>query len=351
MINITTTKTDQSKLPQMDFNNILFGRQFSDHMFIADFKEGSWYNMRIVPYGNLSVSPATSALHYGQAVFEGIKAHRGDNGEVFLFRIEDNIKRLNYSAKRMCMPELPEEIFRAGLNALLEFDRGWVPNVEGTALYIRPFMYATDEYIGVKASESYRFVIFCCPVGSYYSEPVRVKIEMEYTRAANGGTGSAKAAGNYGASLYPAKMAQEQGLHQLIWTDSKEHKYIEESGTMNVMFEINGKLITPKSSDTILHGITRDSVVQIARSWGIEVEERRVSVEEVINALKDGTLTDAFGAGTAATIAHIGLIRYEDHDFILPPVEERKLSNRLRDYVIQYKCGRVEDIFGWRSEV
>lgn len=351
MINIATTRVEESRLPQMDFHNILFGRQFSDHMFIADYKDGAWTDLRIVPYGNLSMSPATSSLHYGQSIFEGMKAHRGPNGEVFFFRLEDNMKRLNISAQRMCMPELPEEIFRAGLMQLLELDKGWVPDVEGTALYIRPFMFATDEYIGVKASENYRFMIFTCPVGAYYSEPVKVKIEMAYTRAANGGTGFAKAAGNYAASLYPAKLVQEQGLHQLIWTDAREHKYIEESGTMNVMFVIDGKLITPKSSETILHGITRDSVVKVAQSWGVEVEERQVTVEEVVEALKSGALTDAFGAGTAATIAHIGMIRHMGIDYELPPAESRELSNRLKDFLVRFKIGQEEDQFGWRSQL
>ena len=351
MINIDITRTNESKLPQMDFNNILFGRQFSDHMFIADYRDGVWTDARIVPFSNLSMSPAASVLHYGQSIFEGMKAHRGDNGEVFLFRMEDNMRRLNISAKRMCIPELPEEIFRSGLAQLLDVDRDWVPDVDGTALYIRPFMFATDEYIGVKAAETYRFMIFTCPVGAYYSEPVKVKIELEYSRAAAGGTGFAKAAGNYAASIYPAKLAQEQGMHQLIWTDARDHKYIEEAGTMNILFELDGKLITPKSSETILHGITRDSAVQVARSWGVEVEEREISVDEIIEGLQSGRLTDAYGAGTAATIAHIGLIRHKGIDYMLPPVEERGVSNKLKDYLVQFKIGHVEDTFGWRTEV
>ena len=280
-----------------------------------------------------------------------MKAYRNSDNEVLLFRPEDNAKRLNQSAERMCMPEIPVELFMEGLTKLIDIDRDWVPQNPGSALYIRPFMIAIDEYVGIRPSDTYAFIIFTCPVNQYYSEPLNVKIEEEYTRAAPGGVGAAKAAGNYAASLYPAKLAQDQGFRQLIWTDAIEHKYIEESGTMNVCFIIGDKLITPKSSDTILSGITRNSVTRVAKEWGLTVEERKVTVEEIVEAMENGTLKDCFGAGTAATIAQIASINYRGKDYALPEVKQRDFSNKVYAYLDDLKNGRIEDPFGWTVRI
>ena len=350
-IEIKIQRTEKSKIKNVDFENIQFGQVYADHMFMADYKNGEWTNFQIVPYDYLRLSPANSALHYGQSVFEGMKAYRNVKGEAVLFRPMDNFKRLNISAERMCIPQLPEEVFMGGLKQLIKIDQQWIPNKPNTALYIRPYIFATDEYIGIRPSESYKFIIFCCPVGAYYSTPVKVKIETRYSRAFPGGIGFAKAAGNYAASLYPAKKAHEDGYHQLIWTDGKEHQYIEESGTMNVMFIINDTLITAPAGETILNGITRDSVLTLARDWGLKVEERRVSVTEVIEAIKNGSLKEAFGTGTAATIAHIELIGYEGEEYALPPVTERVFSNKVLKALEEIKTGLLPDKFNWLYKV
>jgi branched-chain amino acid aminotransferase len=292
--------------------------------------------------------PAMSAIHYGQAIFEGLKANRTVNNEVSIFRPDMNAKRFNESAERMCMPTIPEDLFVEAIRQLVALDDEWVTFREGHSLYIRPFMYATDELVGIRPSRTYKFLIITTPVGHYYSEPVNVKIEKSYTRAASGGVGRAKAAGNYAASMYPAMQAQKEGFHQLVWTDAAEHKYIEESGTMNIVFQIGDKLITPdENHDTILRGITKRSVFEIAEKWGVEVEERMITVAEIIEAAKNGSLKDAFGAGTAATIAPIAMIGYEDEKYVLPPVEERLLSNKIKKYLGDLKTGRIADEFGW----
>ncbi len=347
-VNIEITKVDKSKIESVDFSNLPFGKHFSDHMFEIDFADGEWGTPKIVPFADLKLHPATSAIHYGQSIFEGLKAQRGADGKVLVFRPDMNAKRFNESAIRMSMQPIPEEIFVEGIKTLLDLDRDWVSEREGLSLYIRPFMFATDDYVGIRPSQRYKFLIITSPVGAYYSEPVKVKIETHYTRAAEGGTGRAKAAGNYAASLYPAKLAAEEGYRQLIWTDAKTHTFIEEAGTMNVVFMINDKIITPsEEKDTILKGITKKSVLEIARDWGYEVEERQVTVKEIIQALKDGTLQDAFGAGTAATIAHISTIGYDGTNYDLPAIETRKFSNRVKAYLADYKSGLIEDKFKW----
>ncbi|HRN42111.1 MAG TPA: branched-chain amino acid aminotransferase [Vicingus sp.] len=345
---ILVEKTTQSRLPEVDFDNIVFGKVFSDHMFVADYKNGEWSNLKIQPYAPISLSPACAALHYGQAIFEGMKAYKNEKGEIFLFRPTDNAKRINVSARRMCMPEIPEEIFMSALKQLVKMDSEWIPSGEGSSLYIRPFMFASEQLLGVRPADEYKFIIFTAPVNSYYSTPVNVKVEMEYSRATEGGAGFAKVAGNYGAALYPAKMGQDQGYQQLVWTDSVSHEYIEESGTMNVMFQIGNKLITPNLDfKTTLAGITRDSVLTIAREMGVEVEERRVSVKEIIAAAKSGELKDVFGTGTAATIAQIVSITLKDERFELPPIEQRDLSNKISNKLLNIKKGREEDRHGW----
>lgn len=344
---IEVLKTTKSRLSQVDFRDIPFGKVFADHMFMADFRDGDWRNLRVVPYGKMQVSPATPAIHYGQSIFEGLKAFKNEQNEALVFRPLDNWKRMNVSAERMCMPYLPEDIFMDGLQTLLELDRNWIPTTDGSSLYIRPFMFSADEYIGIRPSLDFTFMIINSPVGPYYSTPVKVRIETKYTRAAEGGTGFAKAGGNYGASLYPAKVAQEQGYHQLIWTDSREHKYLEESGTMNLMFMFDDTLVTPILGDTILKGITRDSVLALAKHWGVPTEERKISVQELIDGLESGRVKEAFGAGTAATIAHIELIGHEGKNHYLPPVETRKFSNRVLAELDGMKRGTRRDAFGW----
>ncbi|WP_242927710.1 branched-chain amino acid aminotransferase [Pontibacter vulgaris] len=346
-LTIQTQQVAQSRITDLDVNNIEFGKIFSDHMLVSDYKDGAWQAPEILPYGNMSLSPATSAIHYGQAIFEGMKAYRSAEGEILLFRPYDNLKRLNLSAERMCMPEIPEDIFMQGLEQLLRLDAAWVPPTAGSALYIRPFMFATDDFIGVRPSSNYRFTIFSCPVGAYYGQPVKVAIEPNYVRSVEGGAGFAKAAGNYGAALLPAKKMQERGYHQLIWTDAKEHKYIEESGTMNVMFVIDDVLVTPAVSTTILDGITRKSVLQLARDLGYKVEERKVAVDEIVTAHRAGKLQEAFGTGTAATIAQIATIAYKDEEFELPPVESRTISNTIAQALDRIKTGQDPDIHNW----
>ncbi len=346
-VKIEITKTAKSRLQEIDFNNIPFGKVYADHMFVADYRKGDWGNLRVVPYGNIEVSPATPAIHYGQSIFEGLKAYKNNKGEALVFRPLDNWKRMNISADRMCMPYLPEDIFMEGMHSLMDLDRSWIPTVEGSSFYIRPFMFSADEYIGIRPSLDFTFMIINSPVGPYYSTPVKVKIETRYTRAVEGGTGFAKAGGNYGGSLYPAKLAQDQGYHQLIWTDGREHKYVEESGTMNLMFIFDDTLVTPALGDSILRGITRDSVLMLARHWGMKVEERKITVKELVDGLESGRVKEAFGAGTAATIAHIELIGHEGKNHYLPPVELRKFSNRVLDELDGIKHGSRPDPFGW----
>lgn len=346
--NIKIQQNTASKINSIDWDNLPFGKVFSDHMLEMDYKDGAWQTPTIKSFQNLSLHPATSAIHYGQAIFEGLKAYRKENGDVAIFRPDMNAKRFTESCKRMCIPTIPEDMFVKMVKQLVKLDSEWCPRKEGYSLYIRPFIFSTDDYIGIKPSDDYKFMIFTCPVGAYYSEPLNVKIEEHYTRASEGGVGRAKTAGNYAASLYPAKLGKEEGYHQLIWTDGKEHKYIEESGTMNIMFVIDGKLITPsEDSDTILRGITKRTVVDVAKSWGMEVEERNVTVEEIINAIKEGRLTEAFGAGTAATIAQINIIGFRGEKFELPAVAKREFSNKVYDYLEKVKRGLTKDPANW----
>ncbi len=349
--NLQIQKTAQSRIGEIDFNNLQFGKVFSDHMFMADFKNGEWTDSKIVPYGQIPMSPATSALHYGQSIFEGMKAYKNDKGEILLFRPLENYKRINISADRMAMPTIPQDIFMEGLKQLVNLDSKWVPTTEGASLYIRPFLIGTDEYIGVKPSDEYRFYIITAPGGAYYNEPVKVLVETNFIRAVEGGVGFVKASGNYGRSLYPTKLAQQRGYHQIIWTDARNHRYLEESGTMNLMFVIDDVLITAPLGDTILAGITRDSVLTLARDWRMKVQERKISIDEVIDAHKRGTLQEAFGTGTAATIAHISLIGFEGKDYELPPVEERIFSHRVAKELDNIRKGKIEDVHNWTYKI
>lgn len=350
-LNISLSRSSSSRLAETDFENLPFGKNFSDHMLVADYEGGEWKNFQIMPYGEIGMSPAISALHYGQAFFEGLKAYKHADGRVALFRPDKNGERFNKSAERLCMPELPVELFVQSIAALVDIDRDWVPGKENHTLYIRPFMFATDPYLGVTPSSTYKYIVLTGPVGPYFSKNLKVKIETEYSRASDGGFGFAKAAGNYGGAMLPAKKAMEQGFDQLIWTDARDHAYIEELGAANVMFMIDGTVVTPSTRDTILKGVTRDTVLQLVRKWGIPVEERRVSVAEVIEGIKQGRVSDAFGVGTAATIAPIAEIGLGDELYTLPEASERVFSNRVFDTLNKIRYGLAEDEFGWNHFV
>ncbi|MBW3127851.1 branched-chain amino acid aminotransferase [Hymenobacter profundi] len=350
-LDIPTQRTTASTLPQVDLSRLEFGQTFSDHMLVVDYRDGSWQQPRIVPYGPIEVSPANSALHYGQAIFEGMKAYKNTEGNITLFRPLDNLRRLNLSAERMCMPAVPEEIFMQGLLQLIRLDGEWVPSAPGTSLYIRPFMFATDGMLGVRPSSTYRFIIITCPVASFFNKPLRVRFEEKYVRSAEGGAGFAKNAGNYGAAMYPTKLAQQDGYNQLLWTDASEHRFIEESGTMNVMFVVDGRLITPAVSSSILDGITRKSVLQLARDWGMTVEERKVSSVEILEAQANGTLQEAFGVGTAVTIAPIAVIGYRGQDYELPDLTDDSFARRVSAALTDIRVGTAPDEHGWMVSV
>jgi branched-chain amino acid aminotransferase len=345
------TPIAQSRLAGTDFNKLPFGRVFSDHMLWAEFIKNEWQTPHILPYGKMEIAPSMLAIHYGQSIFEGMKAHRKDNGEIVMFRPELNFQRMNASAVRMCMPQIPEEIFLGGLVKLLQIDQGWVPTTSGSSMYLRPVMFGSDEVVGMHPSDSYTFVVMGCPSGPYYEKPLRMKIETEYVRAASGGIGSAKTAGNYAASLYPTRSAQNKGYDQIIWTDSAEHQYIEESGTMNLMFKIDGKIITPDVHDTILNGVTRRSLIHLAKHWGYEVEERKLSIHELRESLEKGTLEEFFGVGTAAVIAHMAAIGFNDKDFELKPLNEDGFALKAKKYLQDLCKGKIKDEFGWLYSV
>jgi len=346
-LDIKITKTDHSRLNETDFNNLPFGKTFSDHMFVADYADGEWKNLQVIPYGDISVSPAISSLHYGQSFFEGLKAYKHADGQVSVFRPDKNAIRFNKSAERLCMPTLPEEIFIQSIAAVVDIDRDWIPGKPNHSMYIRPFMFATDRFLGVAPSQTYKYMVLTGPTGPYFSKTLRVKIETHYTRSAEGGMGYAKSSGNYGGSMYPAKKATEEGFDQLIWTDAKDHQYIEEMGAANVMFVLDGKLITPSTRDTILDGVTRDTVLTLAREWGMPVEERRVSVAEIIEGAKNGKLQDVFGAGTAATIAPVGSISLNGEEYFLNDPKEREFSQKVLRKLDAIKYGNAPDNHGW----
>ena len=324
-----------------------FGEAVTDHMFVANFAKGAWQAGELLPFGNLSLSPMTLALHYGQSVFEGLKAYRTVQGDSVIFRPEKHWERLNITMERFCMPMLPKSLFMEGLEKLLTEDWAWLPTAEGASLYIRPFVFATDARFGYRVSETYQLIIFCGPVGPYYAKPLKVRVETQFVRAAEGGTGYAKCAGNYGGAIYPTEMAKKAGFDQVLWTDSKAHRYIEESGTMNVMFVIDGTLITPPLTSTILDGVTRDSVVQLAKYWNLPVEERKISVDEVQQGLLSGALTEAFGVGTAATVAPIATIGINDTLYQVSQGNHHSIANRIKSTLDDIRYGRIQDLFGW----
>ncbi len=344
---IQVRKTTHSKIGEVDFNNLQFGKHISDHMLVCDYANGEWHAPHIGPFGNLVTNPSTLALHYGQTVFEGMKAFRMQDGRINIFRMERHYDRFVRSLERMCMAVVPKEIFIEGLSQLVQLDQAWIPSEPGQALYLRPFVFASEAKFGVMIAEEYRFVIFTGPVPNMFAHPLKVKVETEYIRAARGGTGFAKCGGNYGGAFYPTREAKKQGYDQVLWTDAKENKYIEESGMMNVLFVINDTLVTPPLSDSILDGITRDSLLTIARDLAYKTEERRVSIDELENAFKKGTITEAFGAGTAAVVAPIGTIGINGVDHRLPEYTKTSISARLKLKIERLRTGKDEDKFGW----
>jgi branched-chain amino acid aminotransferase len=348
---IRIQKVRQSRLPEVDMNELPFGAFVSDHMFLCTYKDGAWQDPAIVPYQNLSLSPATIALHYGQSIFEGMKAFRMQDGRINIFRIEKHFERMSRSMKRMCMPVPSYELFEQALELLVRADKDWVPASEGSALYIRPLIFASEAKFGVKVSDEYKWIIMTSPAGPLYQKPIKVKVERQFIRSAPGGTGSTKCAGNYAGALYPTQKAKQEGFDQVIWTDAISHEQIEESGMMNLMFVIDGKLITPPLSDTILDGITRDALLQIARDQGIETEERPVRISEIRKAFEEKRITEAFGAGTAAVIAPIGLISIDDQVYSLPEITGSSVQIQLKEELEAIRLGRKEDRHGWNHVV
>lgn len=349
-IEIDINKSSTSKIDSIDFENLAFGNVFTDHMLICDFKEGSWQKPLIKPYEPFLIDPSAKVFHYGQAIFEGMKAYKDDHDDVWLFRPEENFHRFNKSAVRMAMPEVPESIFIDGLKTILALDKEWVKKGLGNTLYIRPFMIAVGSGVIAQPSSQYRFMIILSPAKSYYSGEVKVIIAEHYSRAANGGIGAAKAAGNYSAQFYPTKLANEKGYQQIIWTDDATHTKLEEAGTMNVFFRINDTLYTAPTSERILDGITRKSLIDLAKSEGMNVEVRSVLVEELINAAKEGTLKEIFGSGTAAVVSPIVAFSYQGTEYQLPKIEN-SFALQLKDKLnkIQYKL--EEDTFGWTVKI
>ncbi|MEO8763331.1 MAG: branched-chain amino acid aminotransferase [Ginsengibacter sp.] len=349
--NISILKITHSRLDEVDFSNLEFGKYISDHMLVCDYVHGVWLAPQILPFANLSISPSALALHYGQTVFEGMKAFRTENGTINIFRIEKHYERFVRSLERMCMAIVPKDIFMEGVLQLVKTDNAWVPAAAGSALYIRPFVFASEARMGVKVADEYRFIIFTGPVPSLYAHPIKVKVETHYTRAAKGGTGSAKCGGNYGAAFLPTKIAKSEGYDQVLWTDGKDNKYIEESGMMNVMFVINGVLVTPPISDSILDGVTRDSLLTIANDLGYKTEERPVSIDELQYAFKNGTITEAFGAGTAAVVAPISLICINGVDYPLPFYNSKNIMFQVKKKLDDTRFGIEEDIYNWNYPV
>ncbi len=341
-----------SSVDTLDVDNLPFGKIFTDHMFEANYREGKWQDCSIKPLTTLQLHPATSALHYGQAIFEGMKAFKDQNGNARLFRPDQNYARLNKSCWRMAIPEVPEELFMEALINLVKIESNWIPDTDDGSLYIRPFIFATDDYVGIKPSETFKLVIFCCPVSKYYQKPVRVYIQTEYIRAFPGGTGGVKAAGNYAATMMPLKGIREKGYDQMLWIDGVSKNRLQEIGTMNVFVQIGDTVITtPTDEGTILEGVTRNSCIELLKEAGYKVEIRDVTIEELLSAHKTGILMDAFGTGTAATVAPIGTIGYLDQDYELPPVETRKISNWLKQEMWEIRKGIKEDRFGWMVPV
>ncbi|WP_281990018.1 branched-chain amino acid aminotransferase [Aquimarina aggregata] len=347
---VEVNQVNESKIGQVDFENLDFGKIFTDHMFVCDYKNGSWQTPKIIPYGPLTMEPSARVFHYGQAVFEGMKAYKDDNGDTFLFRPDENFKRINKSSERLAIPEFPEEYFFDGLNTLLKLDNAWIKSGSGNSLYIRPFVIATQASVSASEADEYKFLIICSPAQSYYSGDVSVLVAEKFSRSASGGFGYAKAAGNYAGQFYPTKLAKEQGYQQVIWTDSNTHEYMEEAGTMNVFFRINDTLLTAPVSDRILDGITRKSLISIAEKEGYKVDVRPVKVSEIVAAAKDGSLKEVFGAGTAAVVSPVKSFGYKGEHYEIEK-QENSYASYFKKVLMDIQYNKVDDPFGWRYKV
>ena len=350
-MDISVTRVERSKLLDLNLENLPFGKYFSDHMLEADYENGEWKNIEIKPYQPLLLSPSLAALHYGQAIFEGIKAYKDEAGNPFIFRPHDNYQRFNISAERMQMPTVPEDLFMEGMRQLVALDKNWIPQKENHSLYIRPFMFSSDELIGVRPSDSYKFMIILSPTGPYYNAPMRIYVEEKYVRAVPGGVGYAKAAGNYGAAMYATAEAKKKGYDQVLWMDAHEHKYVQECGTMNVFFIIGNSAITPNlDQGTILAGVTRDSVITLLKEMGLTVEERPLSIDEIIAAYKSGELREVFGTGTAATISLIRELGFKDMTMSFD-VDSWTTAPQVKKWLTDIREGHRPDKYGWMVKV
>jgi branched-chain amino acid aminotransferase len=354
-ITINAVKPDQRKERPKDESKLGFGDLYTDHMFLMDYETGKgWFDPRIEAYGNLSLDPAAMVLHYGQEVFEGLKAYRGKDGGIYLFRPRENLKRLNRSSVRLCMPQVDVDQVMDGLKELVLLDRDWVPGSPGTSLYIRPTMLATEPHLGVRPSNTYVFYIIVGPVGAYYKEglnPVKIYVEDKYVRAVVGGVGDVKTSGNYAASLLAAEEAKKRGFTQVLWLDAVERKYVEEVGTMNMFFVIDDEVITAPLTGSILPGITRDSVIHMVKDWGFKMSERSLAIQDVIAAAEDGRLKEAFGTGTAAVISPVGQITYKGKDHVVAGGKMGDLSQKLYNEIVAIQYGEKEDPYGWREKI
>ncbi|APQ18206.1 branched-chain amino acid aminotransferase [Maribacter hydrothermalis] len=348
--NIIVEKVKTSKIDQVDFDNLAFGSVFTDHMVVCTFKNGEWETPTIMPYQPITLDPSSKIFHYGQSIFEGMKAYKDKDNDIYLFRPLDNFKRLNISAERMCIPQIPEEYFMNSLTTLLQLDKEFIPTKEGSSLYIRPFMFASGNGFHASPANEYKFIIACAPSGAYFSGKVKVLIEEKYSRSANGGVGFAKTGGNYAGQFYPTQLAVAKGYNQVIWTDDSTHEFIEEAGAMNIFIRINDTLITGPTSDRILDGITRKSILEIAKDQGIKTEVRKITVKEVIEAAENGSLKEMFGAGTAAVISPISSFGFRETDYDLPEIEN-SFNQRLKKIITDIQYNKSEDKFGWRYKV
>jgi branched-chain amino acid aminotransferase len=349
-VQIPVERVAQSKRSEVDFNHLPFGKVVTDHMFICTYRDGSWQDPRVIPYQPVSLEPSAKVFHYGQAIFEGMKAYKDTEGKVWLFRPEDNQRRLNISAKRLAIPEVPKEIFMEGLKTLLKVDQDWIPTAPGSSLYIRPFIFASGRGFHASPADEYIFIIACSPSGPYFSGKVSVRIEETYSRAADGGVGFAKAGGNYAGQFYPTQLAMADGFQQVVWTDDHHHEFIEEAGAMNIFVRIGNTLLTSPTSDRILDGVTRKSILQLAEAEGIPTEVRKIRVRELVEASQNGTLKELFGAGTAAVISPISSFGYQGKRYDLPELED-SYASRFKKHITDIQYNRAEDPFGWRYPV
>lgn len=345
--NLEIIKSKTTKIHDVDFDNLGFGKVYTDHMMVCDYKNGAWSMPKIMPYQPITLEPSAKIFHYGQSIFEGMKGYKDSKGNILLFRPMDNCKRLNISAKRLAIPEVPEDYFMEGLKTLLKVDSDWIPKAEGSSLYIRPFIFATGLGFHASPADEYKLIIALSPSGPYFSGKVKVLIEEKYSRSANGGVGYAKAGGNYAGQFYPTQLAINKGYNQVIWTDDTNHEYIEEAGAMNIFMRINETLITAPTSDRILDGITRKSIIEIAKDMGIKVEVRRIKVSEVVEAAKNGSLKEMFGAGTAAVISPISGFGYRGEDYDLPELKETYAA-KLKKRITDIQTNKVDDPYCWR---